>query len=146
MIRTRPRADHVNRYLGTRFVVTSSQRLSIGRDHLSVRDIMQCGDPTQQALLELLRVNVRQNMIKAIMRRDATGEVQKPAEPPLILPSKGGNHHEVIRPTNDRTQRHDNNVDQRIGRLLLSQISQPRKVLLNRNASPSVWNWFPMKR
>ena len=57
MIGRGPGTDHVNGRLAGGFIVTASERLAVDGHHLSRRDFVQRGDPTQQAPFELGRLD-----------------------------------------------------------------------------------------
>ena len=76
--------------------------ITLNGDHLPIGDFVQGRDPTQQALLELRRLDGGEDRIETIMRRDTTLQVQKSCPPlPLGCP-KSGNGDEIIRAKSPR--------------------------------------------
>ncbi len=80
MVGGSPGTDDMNGRLADGFVVTASQRLAVDCDYL-----VHCGDPIQQALLELGRLDSGENGIEAIVRRNAGAQVENLFEKSFFL-------------------------------------------------------------
>ena len=59
---------------------------------------MQGRDPTQQALLELGRLDRSQNRVEPIVRRDAGAEIEKLRQPLPLLAAEVGDGDEIVGP------------------------------------------------
>ena len=88
-------ADHADSRFAARQVDASTQRFTIEGDDLPFANRMQFGDPTQQALLEFGRLDHGENRIEAIVRRNASPQIQKPLQPSPLHASEFCDRHEI---------------------------------------------------
>ncbi len=126
-----PGADHVNGRLAVGGVETASQGLAVDGHDLAGRDFVQCGDPTQQARLELGGLDRAENRIEAIMRGDAVAEVEKLRKPLSFLAAVLGDRDEIIGAADHCANGNSDNVNQRIDDFASSRIGQSDKMVLN---------------
>ena len=146
MIGGRPGADHMNRRFAAGGVEAAPQRFTVDRDDLPVGNLLQRSDPTEQTLLKFSRLQRAQNRIETIMRRNAAAHVEKLRQPLLLILGPIGDRHEIIGPTQHRTERHRHHVDQRVGDLPSPRIGQIGKVFLNRSGRRRHARTLPAKR
>ena len=120
--------DHCNGAVRNELLVNSPIECA-----LNGADRTVSGDPTQQTLLELGRLDRREDRAEPIMRRNDSTQIQKLRQPLPLGTSSRGDGHEVVRSTHDRTHRNRHNVDKRIGRLSSPGVRQCREMVLDRN-------------
>src|SRR5277367_1810230 len=64
-----------------------AERLAVDRHHLSFGQLVQRGDPTYQAFLELGGLQCREHGVETVMRWNAIAEVEEFAQPVQLLNS-----------------------------------------------------------
>ena len=89
------------------------------------------GDPTQQARLELGRLDRSQNRIEPIVRRDAGFQIEKLRQPLPLLAAVVGDRDEIIGAADHRANGDRDHVDERIDDLAPPRIGQADEMVLN---------------
>ena len=130
-VRCGPGTDHVNRRLAAGGVVTAAERLAVDGDHLPAANLVQRGDPTEQTLLELRRIDGGEDRVETIVGRDALLQIQKSRKPLASRLAELRNGHEVVGPADDRTDGDCHDVDQGIDGWPSSGIGESCEVVLN---------------
>ena len=95
-------------------VVASSKRLAVNGNHLTVGDLMQSGDPSQQGVLELIGLKVFEDMIETIMTWNALAQIEELDKEFFLGVDLLFDGNKVVTPTDHCTDRHRENVDQRV--------------------------------
>ena len=109
-----PGADHVNGRLAAGGVEAAAERLAVDGHDLPVRDLVQRGDPTEQARFKLGGLDRAQNRIEAIVRRDAVAEIEKLRQPLPFLAAELGDGDEIVGAADHCADGDRDNVDQRV--------------------------------
>lgn len=122
--------SHVDGRLRAGGVEAAAERLAVDGHDLAVADFMQRGDPTQQTLLELGRLDRPQNGVEAIVRGNAGRKIEKLGQPVALRLTPAGDGHEIIGPANHGAQGDHDDVDQRMSNLAATRIGQLGEVLL----------------
>lgn len=89
---------------------------------------MQRCDPTQQTHFKLTRIHGGEDCIESIVRRNAGTEMQISRQPCFVLCGPFRNGDEIIRAADDSTERHDDEIQQRISWLPATWIGEILKV------------------
>ena len=134
----------MDRRLAAGRIEAAAERFSIDGDDLPVGDVLECRDPTQQALLELRRFDRRQDGVEAIVRRDTISQVEKPRQPLAFLPAKLCDGDKIVGPANDRAHGDHHDVDQRISHLATARIGKLGEVILKSGGlgfGHSMYSW-----
>jgi hypothetical protein len=120
----RPRAHQMEGRLAARGVETPAERLAVDRHDLPRERFLQSGDPAGETRCELRRLERPKDRIEPIVRRNPRRQVEKLAQPSLLLPPERRDRHEVIRATNHPAggDRHD--ADQRVNDLPPAGVSE----------------------
>jgi hypothetical protein len=125
-----PGADHRNGRLALRGVVTAAQRLAVDGDHLTGRDLVQRRNPIEQALLKLGRLDCCKDGVEAVMRGNAIGQIEEPAQPLAFRPAEARDGDEIVRSADHRADGNDDHVDQWVDHLATARMGEFGKLIL----------------
>jgi hypothetical protein len=107
-----------------------TQRLAVDGHDLPAADFVQGGDPAQEALLKLGRLDRREDGVEAVVRGNAVAEVQELAEPVAFLLAELGDGDKIVGSTNYGAHHDDHDVDQGINDFTTARVRQLSKVIL----------------
>jgi len=97
------------------FAVTrAARRLAVEGDHLAVRALRRGTGPTEQAGLEAFRRQARDHVGDAVMRGHAVAKGGEPAQPLQLLAAKVLDCLPPIGAADDRKDRQQHDIDQRV--------------------------------
>src|SRR5580693_2891844 len=107
-----------------------AERLAVDRHHLSFGQLVQRGDPTDQALLELGGLQCREHGVETVMRWNAIAEVEEFAQPVPLLNSPLGDRHEIIGSGDDGADGDGDDADQGIDDLPPAGVGEVGEMIL----------------
>ena len=110
-------------------VVAAAERLAVDGDDLPGGDLVQRGDPAQQALLELGGLDRREDGVEPVVGGDAAAEVEELGQPGALLAAVFGDRDEVIGPGDDGAEGDGDDVDERVDDLASAGVGEGGEVI-----------------
>ena len=129
MILNRPGADQMqsSQTLGAR----APQRLTIHRNLLEAQGLKQGTGPTQNALLQGLRLQTLKDAFEGVVRRNAVGQTQESAKPVAVAAAEDLDIDPRVSPADDGSQGDGDDVQERMPTSPpQARVAQLRKMLL----------------